>query len=391
MRASTRSLAAVAAIVLVPTGLAVQAGPAAATGGGATVTVVATGLANPRHMVAKGGTVYVAEAGRGAVDPSSAPCKDTVNPESGEVETFCYGTTGAVTRFKDGVARRVVTGLPSVAGESGDQATGVSDLVLRHDGHAVGVVNLGGDPRRRAATLPAPAVGVMGRLVAFPLGGKTFTVEKDVAAYEARNNPDAADPGSSVDSNPYAIAGGPDGSVAVADAGGNDLLVLDKNRNISLAAVFRATLVDAPPFLGLPPGTKIPMQAVPNSVVRGPDGAWYVGQLTGFPFPVGAASVWRVVPGQAPTVYASGFTNIIDLAFDSRGRLLVLEIATRSLLDQTSPGALWRVSKGGAKTLVTDALAAPGGVVVTDDRTAYVTNLSISGTQGQLVRVRLPR
>ncbi len=54
-----------------------------------------------------------------------------------------------------------------------------------------------------------------------------------------------------------------------------------------MLAVFHARLVDAPPFLGLPPGTKIPMQAVPNSVVQGPDGAWYVGQLTGFPFPVG--------------------------------------------------------------------------------------------------------
>jgi hypothetical protein len=35
-------------------------------------------------------------------------------------------------------------------------------------------------------------------------------------------------------------------------------------------------------------------------VVVGPDGAYYVSQLTGFPFPVGAANVYRVVPGSAP-------------------------------------------------------------------------------------------
>jgi hypothetical protein len=70
-----------------------------------------------------------------------------------------------------------------------------------------------------------------------------------------------------------------------------------------------------------PDGTVIPMHFVPTTVARGPDGAFYVGQLTGFPFPVGGARVWRVEPGSAPTVYASGFTNIIDIAFDRRGRL----------------------------------------------------------------------
>ena len=55
----------------------------------------------------------------------------------------------------------------------------------------------------------------------------------------------------------------------------------------------------APPFLGLPPGTQIPTDAVPTSVVRGRDGAYYISQLTGFPFEKGDANIWRVVPGQA--------------------------------------------------------------------------------------------
>ena len=68
----------------------------------------------------------------------------------------------------------------------------------------------------------------------------------------------------------------------------------------------------------------------------GPDGAYYVGQLTGFPFPPGGASVFRIVPGEEPTgdtalwqgrLYASGFTNIIDVAFGPDGTLYVLEIA----------------------------------------------------------------
>jgi hypothetical protein len=54
------------------------------------------------------------------------------------------------------------------------------------------------------------------------------------------------------------------------------------------------------------------MQAVPTSVVKGPDGAYYVGQLTGFPFPVGGANVFRVVPGHDPEVFAGGFTYITN-------------------------------------------------------------------------------
>ena len=51
-----------------------------------------------------------------------------------------------------------------------------------------------------------------------------------------------------------------------------------------------------------------PRDAVPTGVALGPDGAYYVPTLTGFPFTAGTAAVYRVVPGQAPTVYASNLT-----------------------------------------------------------------------------------
>jgi hypothetical protein len=54
------------------------------------------------------------------------------------------------------------------------------------------------------------------------------------------------------------------------------------------------------------------MQAVPTSVVVGPDRQYYVSQLTGFPFPPGGANVFRVNPRTgAVSVVASGFTNIM--------------------------------------------------------------------------------
>jgi hypothetical protein len=139
------------------------------------------------------------------------------------------------------------------------------------------------------------------------------------------------------------------GGLAVTDAAGNTLLRVSANGAISTLAVFPGRMVDAPSFLGLPPGTQIPMEAVPTSVVQGPDGAFYVGQLTGFPYPPGAARVYRVLPGQAPTIYAEGFTNIIDIGFSSDGTLYVLEIAHHGLLSFDPTGALIRVERDGSR------------------------------------------
>ncbi len=152
-------------------------------------------------------------------------------------------------------------------------------------------------------------------------------------------------------------------------------------------------MAEAPPFLELPPGTLIPMDAVPTSVALGPDGHYYVGQLTGFPFPVGGANIYRVpAKGGAPELYAEGFTAIIDVAFGVDGSLYVLEIAKNGLLaafifnDWT--GALIRVAPDGTRTEIAEgSLYAPGGVAVGKDRALYVTNNSIFSGVGEVLRI----
>ena len=119
----------------------------------------------------------------------------------------------------------------------------------------------------------------------------------------------------------------------MADAGANALLEVRANGTIDPLATFPDRMVDVLPFLGLPPGTQIPMDAVPTAVALGPDGNFYVGQLTGFPFPVGAANIYRVpAAGGTPEVFASGFTHIVDLTFGRDGSLYVVEIAKNGLL-----------------------------------------------------------
>ena len=132
------------------------------------------------------------------------------------------------------------------------------------------------------------------------------------------------------------------GRFVIADAGGNAIDRASFFGRVSNLAVFPNRLVPNP--FG---GPDIPMQAVPTSVVEGPDHQYYVSQLTGFPFPPGGANVYRVDPrsGNA-TVFAGGFTNIMDLAFGRDGTLYVLEISHSGLLSGAD-GAIFAVSRAG--------------------------------------------
>jgi hypothetical protein len=355
-----------------------------ARGGGGGLQVVAEGLDNPRGIgFGPDGALYVAESGSGG----AGPCVQ--GPEGGEA---CFGRSGAVTRITKRSQHRVLTGLPSLAEAGGVAATGPVDLGFdRWTGYLL-VGNPGGGTETREQF--GPAGRRFGKLLRVDLRG--IRAVADFPRFEERNNPDEGAgvppdvPEEAIDSNPNGLLVRK-GAQLVADAGGNDLLKVDRKGRIRLVAVFPTQLSPNPGIPGPPP--QLETQAVPTSVVKGPDGAYYVGQLTGFPFPVGGASVFRVVPGRAPRVYAGGFTNIIDIAFDRRGRLYVLEIATNGLLsageNELPVGRLVRVNRDGSRTtLASEGLAAPGGFVL-GHGAAYITNNSILADAGQVVKVRI--
>jgi sugar lactone lactonase YvrE len=140
----------------------------------------------------------------------------------------------------------------------------------------------------------------------------------------------------------------------------------------------------------------VPVEAVPTSVVVGPDGNYYVGQLTGGPFPVGGASVWQVTPDGQATAYAGGFTNIIDIAFGPDGTLYVAEIVHDGLMtvfgQGAAPiGAVLSVPPGGGEPAVIvndERVMAPGGIAVDAEGAIYVTTNTLpAGADGQLVRI----
>ena len=333
--------------------------------------VITSGLDNPRGLAfGPDRALYVAEAGRGG----NGSC--IIN---GAGATVCFGNTGAITRIDGDRARRFISGLPSVAAgpESpapGTQADGPHDILFDRWGHGIATLGLGANPNLRADLGPGGAR--LARLLRFHLGGG-FKFAEDLGAFENASNP----AGGTIDSNPFGIAR-LGGNVVVADAGGNGIVQVDDGV-LSSFAVFQNRVVPGPG------GNPIPMQPVPTSVAEGPDGALYVGQLTGFPFPVGGAAVFRVVQGAEPEVFADGFTNIIDIAFDRQGALYVLEISHNGLLSGNPVGALIKVTPGGEREeLFPGALISPGGMTIGRDGAIYVTRFATLPGVGDVVRIQ---
>jgi hypothetical protein len=148
----------------------------------------------------------------------------------------------------------------------------------------------------------------------------------DTGSFE--NEVDPAGDGTDEGSNPFDLARLNGHRTLVADAAGNSLLYVDQQESIDWVASF-------PEQNGI--------QSVPTSVAIGPDGAYYVGELTGAPFPTGISRVWRIEPGTrhaacgtsaACSIVAADLTAIIDLTFGPDGRLYVAQI------DDAGVGAL---------------------------------------------------
>ncbi|HYI17882.1 MAG TPA: ScyD/ScyE family protein [Solirubrobacteraceae bacterium] len=373
----------------------VAAGPAAAESVQSTKEI-ASGLDNPRHLaVSPTGDIFVAEAGRGGDPASSGSCFNSAEGPA------CTGATGAVTRitFKGNTAKqkRVLTGLASFAPETGGNAIGPHGIFAT--GRSVFVTN-GGPTEPTRGTPPVTVMRDPTLVDEEPVSARFGTLLKlgrknkarkiaDLWRFERDENPDEAVGNPAIDSNAVDVLP-KGGRLIVADAGSNSILRVKRNGKISVVTTFPNVPTEA--F-----GDTIPMQAVPTGVVNGPDKALYVSQLTGFPFPVGGASVYRVNPRTgARSVYASGFTNVIDLDFGRDGTLYVLEIDTDSLLPPVGPesdGGLWTVPPGGGTpervTMQPGTLVNPGGIDVDKRGKVFVTNNATSAGTGQVLELTL--
>ncbi|MBD0292260.1 MAG: ScyD/ScyE family protein [Jiangellaceae bacterium] len=152
-----------------------------------------------------------------------------------------------------------------------------------------------------------------------------------------------------VDSHPYSVLLS-DGSWIVADAGGNDILRVQANGEISVVAVLSpqpfVVMAEVAEAQGLPEctiGSTYNFEPVPTDVELGPDGLLYVTLLPGGPEDpsLGArGSVYSIDPdtGEVALV-ASGFLGATGLAVAPDGTIYVAELFGNRISTVSGAGA----------------------------------------------------
>ena len=306
------------------------------------------------------------------LDGLNSPKGIAVGPTSVAVSQGAFGPPGPVLEYlltgtARGTAREITDPIPLI------------DLAATPDGAGWGIV----------------ADGTLARQA--PDG--TISTVLDIHAYQdgdpdLDNKPGQPDP---TESNPYGLTALPSNEVLIADAAGNDIIRVGADGDAVTVARFPLRTVSGEAA-----------EAVPTSIAIGRDGWAYVGQLVGVPGTPGSANIWRLNPNAedavctaaaanaACSVWKTGFTSIIDLAFNpNNGTLYVYEIAEDGWLAFEEgcfgpagcpPAVLLEVKGGKTRELVRGQLSQPGGVAVSRNGTVFVTDGMFG--DGRLLRVR---
>jgi len=343
--------------------LLIAAGSAAAVSGPRLTTVV-SGLDNPRDLAfGTGWRLYVAEAGHGGSECVSG----------GEEGTACFGFTSGISRVnvRAGSSHRVVSGLASSADPQGSGATGVDGISLLGNGRLFGIMTGSRDaiPPGLSAATTAKLQHQLGQLIKVTGGKVKFLADVGHEDFTWSAAHTDLVPGQFPDANPYGVLALPH-ATWVVDAGSNTIDRIEADGDVDVVA-----------FVPNPPSS----DAVPTCIDRGPDGALYIGELTGGGNQPGASVVWRLSSrGHQLTTWATGLTAVTGCGFAPDGRFYATEFSTAGL-DNAAPGtgAVVRVGPHSTSpTTVVSNLNFPGGFAAGPDGSLYVSNWSISPAAG---------
>jgi hypothetical protein len=350
------------------------------------VSVLLGGLNSPKHLtIDPAGHLLIVESGVG--DPTKKNCVSTIG-DTGAPTSTCVAKTGDILRVTGHTAKRVLSGLPSAVDTSSGEVAGPASAVWLHNHFVVAMQDSDILPD---GSTGLPGADSFGKLVTAGAYShrSTWNLGPDLAAFALEHPQSNVGLGESpTDSDPYDIIPYK-GGLAIADAAANDVLWLSPKGKLSILGRLPSRTESVPAGVLGPNPVTLQAQFVPTSLAVGKDGALYVGGLRGVPSLPGTASVYRIRPGHAPKLYASGFSAITDIAFDNQGRLMVLEFSTGGLLaPPTVPGALIRINYNHSRTTVLGhGLFQPTGLVVAKDGSIYIANHGVSTGGGEIVKI----
>ncbi len=359
--------------------------------------IIAEGLDNPKGLTfGPDGSLYITEAGTGGDGPS-------IPSPSGQGDLH-YGLSGAICKIENGAVQRILTGLPSVAFPDGSGAAGPHDIKFDADGKAYVLLGYAANPAFRESLDDTS----LGTIITFNMSNNTWSSIADITNCEAikkialSNNEIASNPLSlSVDRNKLVIVDAGANSIFSVNTDGSDLeLIAAIPERILTNPIFPGAKsqnfdrghVPAPGAYHQAPPSQISIQSVPTDVVKGADGAYYICEFSGFPFPEGGAKIYKISANGELEVFADGFTQLIDMTFDAEGNLYVLQHMNQSGWKGNADGALIKISSNGERTTLIEGngLEMPSALTIGPDGAFYIINRGGRPGIGQVIRIDNP-
>jgi hypothetical protein len=339
---------------------------AAAAPATATVSVVASGLNNPRGLAfGPDGELYVAEGGLGGSSTTTpGQCEQVPAP----VGPYSGGFTSRISRIgPDGSRTTVADGLPSsqTAPAAGSLVSGVADIAF---------VNGGLYALEAGAGCSHGLAGTDNELLRVH-GDGTTTAVADLSAFVK------AHPVAHPDLQDFE----PDGTWYSMVAGRGELYAVEPNHeeidriSPSTGVITRVADLSQEPWWG------------PTAIAY--QGSLFVANLAPFPIDPGTAQVRRITPDGEFTTWATGLTTVLGLAFDARDRLYALESMTAPGFPgpgELGTGQVVRIDPSGAQTVVATGLSFPTAIAYGPDGHLYVSNLGFGGPVpglGQILQI----
>jgi hypothetical protein len=352
-------------VLLFVLGDVAHAQPPAPPAPSANVTVVATGLNNPRGLTfGPDGALYVAEGGTGGASSTAGLCDQVVAP----IGPYTGGKTARISKITpDGTRTTVVETLPSsqTSAGSGGLVSGVADVAFIGDtlyGLLSGAGCSHGIPDEPNGVIRVNRDG-------------TSVLIADLSSF-VRTHPVQ---------NPFPGDFEPDEtSFSMAEAGGK-LYVVEPNHG-ALDEVAQDGQVRRVLDISASQGHIVP------TAVAAHDGNFYIGNLSSFPVQPGVSNIYRITPSGQIDIFARGVTAVTGVAFDSQGRLYVLEAdTTPGMPGPTAAGSgkVVRLTVSGTFEDIATGLTFPTGMDFGPDGKLYVSNFGfgLPPGMGQVVRV----
>jgi hypothetical protein len=333
----------------------------------ANVTVFASGFNNPRGLkFGPDGNLYVAEGGKGGSISTIGLCDQV--PGAGP---YTGGFTARISKVApNGAVSTVVDDLPSSQTNPGlgSLVSGIADVAFV-DGKLYGLLAGAGCSHGLAGTtngvIRVDSVG-------------NWTLIADLSAF-LKSHPVA---------NPEPDDFEPDGTYYSMVAAHEQLYAVEPNHG-EIDVVTKSGSIRRLIDISLTQG-----HIVPTAIAY--DGHnFFVSNLDTFPIKDGSSKIMKITPsGNITTVYID-FTTVLGLAFDSKGRLYVLENTTGGNPFPTpGTGKVVRVDGKNKITEIATGLAVPTGMTFGPDGNLYVSNVGFGAPPvgaGQVLKISVPK